>query len=814
MTEKFRILSTKTIDSCHGGGLIMKKVFITISVITLVAFALLSTTDFNLTYAEEVNEPNDYFELFVQAPDSWDNLYVWAWSELDQTQYSSEMPGLMADYDNAIEYYKLELPKWITHLYFHDGANQITETIQLENRIDIMIFISEINDDDLFNTNIIYLEPILPTNSDFEYAQGYYDFKFASPEVKHIFFGAAERWLLDTMAGGVPLYSNSRYSMYSDRIQLPVEEYIPIMGYGIDFATMSLDDSHVIMDDGQPGNPGEYTYRTYFSSTPDTFNQWHAANAISSDSIKLFLDSLYYFDFNEDQSGFALLPSMASDFPQPVDLQVILGTEASHIWRVPLRTDLMWTYHPDTDTSEFPAGHESITAHDFIATFKLALEEGWFRAVSGGGDFISNGILNAAAYRDGDVAWEAVGLIAIDDYTLEFEFESPKSEWHVRYWLSSNVMAPINLHLFEKVGYAYGTSASTIASNGRFRLDVYEPDHILRYSENPNFHSPERTFFTGYSIRILVDHSIALAEFLAGRLDVSVVPVANFEDYKEDSNVKTSLGTTTFRMVINGLGSLENQQNQFPSSQYIPKPILGYEDFRRAMYFAIDRETLSDDVLKTFSPQQFLFTDAHVVDGAYGIEFRNTPQGELVGEGLFPSTFGYNPEIARALYKSALEQAISDGHYAPGTIENPTIIELDLLIMGGTSSFLLGEFLKDTLETLFIDEDYHIQIAINVITKGFPQIYNYLMSGEFDLGIGGISGGTLDAAGFLRQFRSDNAGGFTLSWGVDTNTPEIPVEYTINGILFKEIWSFDAIHRALTEGVYVEDGMETEVSEE
>ncbi|MFA7107404.1 MAG: immunoglobulin-like domain-containing protein, partial [Candidatus Izemoplasmatales bacterium] len=64
------------------------------------------------------------------------------------------------------------------------------------------------------------------------YPTGYFNFKYATPELRLTFVAAAEKYLLNTMYGGVPLYANGTFDIYSDRILLPVDNYIPVMGYG------------------------------------------------------------------------------------------------------------------------------------------------------------------------------------------------------------------------------------------------------------------------------------------------------------------------------------------------------------------------------------------------------------------------------------------------------------------------------------------------------------------------------------------------------------------------------------------------------
>jgi ABC-type oligopeptide transport system substrate-binding subunit len=646
-----------------------------------------------------------------------------------------------------------------------------------------------------------------PGDGDFILAQGEFDFKFAPVEVKNVFFGAAEKWLLNNGVGGIPVFANSSFTLFSPRIQLPVEQFVPVMGFGTIYGSMSQDDSTVRMDDGRFGQAGSYTYRSAFTFSPTTLNQWTYDDSVSADTITLFLDSLYYFNFNQDFDGFDLLPSMASGLPTAVDGENILGTTVSNTWRVPLRQDLKWTYHPDTDTSSFPAGHENITAEDFIDTFKLAIDNLWFRAVSGGGDFMDNSqrIVGAREYRDGEVDWDAVGLRVVDDYTLEFEFVPLMSDWDVSYWLSSFVMTPINLHLYEAEGDRYGTSQSTVAFNGRYRLDRYEVDRILRYSKNPNFHQPNRTFYTNIVYQIIPDPNLQFEMFLAGELDVGGVPTARFDEFASHPELRFAPGASTFRINVNALQTPELQEEAFPGSGYTPEPIIGYRDFLMAMYFSIDREEVAYNIMRTAEPQQFHFTSAYLVDPQGGVSFRDTDLGPLSSQGLSPSTFGYNEDAARALWLQAINQAVEDGFYSPGDT-----IEIELVIQAASpAQALLGDWLKDQWERLFVAPELNIDFELTITPAPFPQNYfNYILPGTFDLGTGAIAGGTLDAAGFLAQYRTDNAGGFTLNWGFETNVAEIPVEYTIEGVTYRQIWSFDAIHRALTSGVEVRDGQE------
>lgn len=647
-----------------------------------------------------------------------------------------------------------------------------------------------------------------------QYANGTYNFRFASDDLRNSFFAAAEKYLLNNMVGGVPLFANAGFSMFSSRIQLPSQTSLPVVGFGTVYGTMSADDSTVKMDNGQPGNAGEYTYRAAITSSPKTFLHWKYQDAVESDILTLLLDAPYVYKFNDDKTGFELVPSMASDNPQPQNGEVLnTGVTVAKKWRIPLREDLVWSYHPDTVTTGFPAGHEKINADDFVNTYKLALEQGWFRAISGGGDFLTSSqeVKGAKDFKDKKADWDTVGIKKVDEYTIEFEFVNNMSEWNVRYWLGSFTMGPLNLDLYNSLqsgeNNTYGTDPKTTAYTGAFKLDYYEHDKIIRMKKNNNFHDKDSYFYTGWTYIIQNDATIRFQEFVDGKLDVTAVPTDQYDNYKSDPRLKRVPGATTFRLMINGLGNVENQKGQFEDSNYTPEPILANLNFKKAMYFAIDRKTLAEGVMKTSQTQQYLFTNAYIVNAASGTPFRDTTYGVSVGAGLSPETNGFNKDLAAAYWRTAINELVADGTYKKGDT-----IKIDLIHQSGSvGQANMAAFLKTSFEEVFQSSTHNIKVVVTPVPTAFPDLYyDFMMVGQFDLGVGGISGSTLDAASFLDVFSSDNRGGFTLNWGIDTSIPDIELTFTNPDTdeTVTEFWSFNAIFEVLSGEVTLRHGRE------
>jgi ABC-type oligopeptide transport system substrate-binding subunit len=649
------------------------------------------------------------------------------------------------------------------------------------------------------------------------FANGEFNFKFASTELRNTFFGAAEKWMLNTGAGGIPLYSNASFVMFSDRLKLFSEVSIPVMGFGLGFSEFTADDSTVTVE-GVKGQAGRFTYRGALGSNPTSFNQWIANDATTSDAFALVLGSLYNFDFNAAKTGFVVIPELAGGDPVPVNETVLdTGKTVSKIWRVPIRAGLKWSFHSSVNPTA--KGYDvNITADDFIDTYKLALDRRWFRAISGGSHFWSpsNPVKGAKEYYDAIVAgtaanWANVGIkkVVVGGVEhVEFEFTTDMSKWNVQYWLSSDVMSPVHTQMVAELDTRYATTAETTAFHGPYVIEYYEADKVIRYAKNPNFVFPTKFKFTHYNYQIIREAIVRFQSFLNGDLESGSVTTTQYEQFKNDPRLRRVPGATTFRLGINALKTPEAQEAKFPKAEngdWVPEPILGYPEMASALYFAIDRRRLAFDVVKTAGIQQFHFTDAYLVEAEEGIPWRNTPQAAAVNAGLSVETNGFNKAAATSFFRAAVAKAIAEGYYRRGDT-----IELTLVLFANNDGqIVLFQYMKEALEETFTDPANNIRVQLNPLFVPFPNnYYDYGLIGQFDLFIGGISGGTLDASAFLDVYASDNRGGFTFNWGFDTSAPVIDVTYTLGGRTVTEKWSFDAITMALNGPVKVLNGRE------
>ena len=677
-------------------------------------------------------------------------------------------------------------------------------------------------------TRSVTVNPPAPEDYPLAQYQEGVNLSFLDGEQKDKLFAAAESYLLENVIAGVPLYTGASRVMFSNRVQLFSEQFNGVLGFGTGFSQLTADDSTVEMLPGQMGNAGEYTYRSSFSTNPTTFNPWLADDSVSSDFIDLFTGGFYEFFFDASKTGYEILPSFAASLPVAVDPDTINGKDYSTVWQIPLRDDLTWTFHPDIDTSGFAAGYEKLDASDWLWTWKLALENQWFRAISGGGDFITKGIKGAAEFVAGTGTWEEVGISIVNGNTIQLEYVSEQSEFDIVYGFTGASLAALNQELFESLGadfaareVAYGQDHLSVAANGIYFLNAYTPDQLITAKKNPDYVDADKYYYTGQQYRFISGSEQLFEEFLAGRLESASVPSARVSEFLNDPRVKTSPAATTWRLQMNLFGTEANRDAyiaKYPGAglnpDFVPEPILAYKAFRQALYYGFDRYTAAVEVVKTYLPAHTLFASTYFLDGSSGLSVRTGEAGAAVVTNFGGDSNGYFPDAALDLYKEAVAEAIADGFYTAGTADNYTTIELTLTYAssGNTAAQAMVAEIEKQYEELLVDDVNFVNVDIIVQDVAFPgNYYDYMLVANTDLGIGGISGSLLDAPGFLDVFSDDNRSGFTLNWGKDTTSANIPVSYVnLDGETVYETWGYNALVMALVGKTYVRDGVEQE----
>lgn len=656
----------------------------------------------------------------------------------------------------------------------------------------------------------------------FQEANGLYDFtELNYTEIAKI-YAAAENYLLDNVYAGVPLFTGATRMMFSNRVELFSPTHNAVLGFGVPFSKLNTDDSQVMMSGNTYGNANEFTFRSAYSTDPYTLNSWISDNYTDEALISQFSGSLYDHFFDDTKTGFKLQPSLAESEPIPVNPNVINGQTYAKVWRIPVKDNLVWTYHPNTNLSGLPSGHEVLNAEDFLWTYRYALQQQWFRARTGGNDFVSNQVKGASEFLAGTIGINQVGLrlASGSSNTLEIEYTTDKSAFDVKYQFSSPLLSPLNQQLLEKLTpNGYATSPESTPSSGIYYLDSWTLGEQLTFKKNSNHPLKDMYHFTGLHYQFMTGTDLIFQAFLDGKLDMANLPTNRTLEYALDSRVSTIPSATTYRLVINGFGTEERRDAYIESHpdvtinpNFVPEPILMYKEMRQALYYGFDRYEAAVNQAKIYLPVYTLLRTNFFIDVPHGVTIRTLPAGADILIKYGQDNYGFVPDKAVSLFEQAVNRAITEGYYERGNASNYTVIALDLTYSSsGNQAFqTMAQQLKSQYEQRLIDHNNYVKIEINLVDVAFPSnYYDFLQKANTDLGIAGISGSVPINQGILSSYTDDNRSNFTMDFGIDTTSANIPIAYrNASGQMVYELWSYNALVSALNGKVYVKDGME------
>lgn len=295
-----------------------------------------------------------------------------------------------------------------------------------------------------------------------------------------------------------------------------------------------------------------------------------------------------------------------------------------------------------------------------------------------------------------ETAWEDVGLIKADDYTLIYVNETPVSAFYMKSMMTSNWIVYQDLYEAGKekkedlVATNYGTSAETYMSAGPYKLATFEEDKQFILERNENWYGWTDGKHVGQyqTTKIVYDiipeHATALMAFEKGDLDNIALTADDLINYKMSDYLLKTDQTYTFRYIfatdLEKLTALEAEANDGSN-----KKVLYYDDFRKAISLAMNRAEFCADCTTGYKPAYYLLNSLYYYDIENNTEsqYRNTKAGRdavlrLYGveygegkafaddEAAYDSINGYDVEQARALFQKVYEQAIADGNYTAG----------------------------------------------------------------------------------------------------------------------------------------------------
>lgn len=202
---------------------------------------------------------------------------------------------------------------------------------------------------------------------------------------------------------------------------------------------------------------------------------------------------------------------------------------------------------------------------------------------------------NGRAVNMGTMPLDALGVSATDATTVALELDTPAP--YLPEILANAFAVLVPRHLIQQRGDGW-SKPGTMVSNGAFTLDSWEPQNRVTLIHNPRFYDAAASKLARVVYIPTQDLTAGLARFRAGELDMQLdFPASQIAAMRETMQVETRLTPTllTYYLALN-----------------TTLPQLADPRVRRALSLAIDRDVLTDKVLRAGEQPAFSFVPPFV----------------------------------------------------------------------------------------------------------------------------------------------------------------------------------------------------------
>lgn len=432
-----------------------------------------------------------------------------------------------------------------------------------------------------------------------------------------------------------------------------------------------------------PENTTGGVFRNYFLADIDTINPHIWTMSDSGTIISMTSMNLYRYIPNETGDGFIFTTDLAESDPEQMD-------EEGKVWRIKILENAKWQ------------NGDAITIDDVIYSWQMCLDPILVnsRASQMASDYIT--IVNAKEYSlqgaEKTVAWEDVGIKKVDDYTVELTVVDPVTAMDVKSHINYAWNELVHKDTYEKCmnedrsATTYGSTGDKYMSCGPFILKEWIQGSQFTFVKNPDYVHADEYSLDGYEFKIVGDRNTALELFEKGELDVVSLSSDSIEQYIDDPRLQQSPSSSISSICVN-MGNTNNNG------------ILGDADFRRALYYAIDRESIAK--MANAIPANWTVPTKCIADLTTGETFRS----QEASNAYIPENLGYNKDLAKEYYDKAMAKA------------GLTSLKLTLLYTETSANYkAAAEFLDKTLTEIFGDSfDLELMAATSSVCTEYRQ---------------------------------------------------------------------------------------------
>ncbi|SEN56843.1 peptide ABC transporter substrate-binding protein [Lihuaxuella thermophila] len=345
-----------------------------------------------------------------------------------------------------------------------------------------------------------------------------------------------------------------------------------------------------------------------------------------------------------------------------------------------------------------------VTAHDFEYAWKRSLDPKTASEYA----YILYPILNAEKYNTGKASADEVGVKALDDKTLEVKLEAPIP--YFKDLLGFPTYLPQRKDIVEKYGDKYALEAKNLVYNGPFILSDWKHNQSFQFKKNPDYWDAKSVKLDTVNYQIVKESATQVNLYKTGKVDFTEIGPELVDTYKNDKD----------HFIINESTSVYAEVNQ-------TKPLFANKKIRQALAMAIDKKTLTENILKIGVP-----ADAVVPPT---IKANETKKFRELAKAGIP----YDKDKAKQLWEEGLKEL---GMSAPAELE------------------IVGDDLPRAKAAMeFMKEQYRVNLGLNlkITSVPFKQRLERGKTGQFDILLSGWGADYNDPMTFLDLFVTGNS---------------------------------------------------------
>ena len=360
---------------------------------------------------------------------------------------------------------------------------------------------------------------------------------------------------------------------------------------------------------------------------------------------------------------------------------------------------------------------DPVTANDFVFAWQRAVDPANASEYSYMLSDIGQ-IVNAAEIIAGEKDVSELGVTAVDDKTLEVQLNVP-----VSYFLSLMYFPtyyPVNQAFFESCGDTFATSPETTLSNGAFVLTSYEPAATaFELVKNEDYYDADKVQLAGLNYQVIQDSQQALMSYQNGDLDTTLLNGEQVDQVKDDPEF-TSVGAGYLWYIS-------------PNIKEVPE--LANLNLRLAMTFALDRDSICNDVLKDGCAPTYTAVPPEFAAGPDGSDFS-------ADQTMFADACAYDPDKALEYYEAAKTELSQD------------TFTFDMVVDADDAPQKVAQVVKEQLETTLPG------MTVNLTIEPKKQRVEDMQNGNFQLALTRWGPDYADPMTYLGMWVTDNSNNY------------------------------------------------------